>query len=255
MRNPFRLTTTAPILICFLIAGVPGANTSRVGTAVKEVGWAEQMHAGMIVYGIGLAAGQVRTITPAMFGGHKIWRITDYLQDPTTTKVNDYDLYDVEQRTLTPVRSVMNTEELHLELIFSEKEVILHKITQQEDVTERIPVSTPVKPEGPGLDVFVASLPLAVGYQTRYAIVDRWSGHGVTRVKRVTLSVLRKATENTSLGKRDIYDVLIKPEDNSFQIKEKVLMTTPHFPVRVEYTREGKTYPASEVVTLSNDVP
>jgi hypothetical protein len=107
-----------------------------------------------------------------------------------------------------------------------------------------------VQPEGPGLDVFVAGLPLVIGYKTRYAIVDRWGGHGSTRVKTVTLSVSKRTTENTLFGRHGIYEVLIKPDDGSFQISEKVLVRRPHFPVRVEYTREGKTYPVSEVVAV-----
>ncbi|SRR6266436_9979953 len=41
----------------------------------------------MIVWGSGLAAGLVETITPSTLGNHKIWRITHYSQDPTTTSV------------------------------------------------------------------------------------------------------------------------------------------------------------------------
>jgi len=43
---------------------------------------------------------------------------------------------------------------------------------------------------------------------------------------------------------------LIKAEDDSFRIREKVLAESPHFPVWVEYTRDGKTYPPSEVIAV-----
>jgi hypothetical protein len=62
--------------------------------------------------------------------------------------------------------------------------------------------------------------------------------------------ISNRTTEDTSLGRRDIYEVLIRPDDDSFRIREKVLVQSPHFPVRVEYTREGKTYPASEVIAV-----
>src|SRR5215469_263227 len=119
-----------------------------------------------------------------------------------------------------------------------------------ETITEQIPLSAPVQPEGPGLDVFVARLPLAVGYKTHYAIVDRWGGHGSTRVKAMTLYVSNQSQKNTALGRLEVYDVLIRPDDGSFQISEQVFTRGPHFPVRVEYTREGKTYPASEVIAF-----
>jgi hypothetical protein len=204
------------------------------------------IHPTMILWNTGL----VETITPATLGNRKTWRITHYPQDPTDSEINDYDLYDLDQTTFAPLRSMMNNEEFHLELIFSEKEVTLRKTTGQDTETEQIPLPGPVQPEGPGLDVFIARLPLAVGYKTQYSIVDRWGGHGSTRVKTVTLSVSKSLMKNTALGNLDVYDVLIKPNDGSFQISEEVFAHGLHFPVRVEYTREGKTYPASEVIAL-----
>jgi hypothetical protein len=185
----------------------------------------DKIRPAMILWGGGIAAGMIETITPATLGNRKTWRITHYPEDPAANKVNDYDMYDLDRTTLAPLRSVMNTGEFHLELIFHEKEVTFHKTSHRENVVERIPLSTGVEPEGPGLELFLASLPLAVGYQKRYAIVDRWGGHGGTRLKMVTLSVPKRTTEYTSLGKRDIYDVLIKTDD-------------------------GKTYPASEVSAI-----
>ena len=67
----------------------------------------------------------------------------------------------------------------------------------------------------------------------------------------MTLSVSKSLTKNTALGNVDLYDVLIKPNDGSFQISEEVFARGPHFPVRVEYTRDGKTYPASEVIAIA----
>lgn len=209
----------------------------------------KQIRAAMILWGGG-AAGLVETITPATLEGRKTWRVTHYPQDPTQTKINDYDLYDLDQETLAPVRSIRNTGEYRLELSFEEKEVVLRKTTDQNTSIEKIPLNSQVQAEGPGLDVFVAGLPLLPTYKVRYAIIDRWGGHDSGRIKTVTLSVLKRSTEETSLGKLGIYDILIRADDDSFQIREKVLAEGPHYPVRVEYTREGKTYPASEVVSL-----
>jgi hypothetical protein len=125
-----------------------------------------QIRPAMILWAGG-AAGLVETITPAVLGGRKTWRITHYPQDPTETEINDYDLYDSDQETLAPLRSVRNTEEYRLELSFAEKEVTLRKTKGQNTTTEKIPLATAVESEGPGLDVFVAGLPLAPGYKTR----------------------------------------------------------------------------------------
>jgi hypothetical protein len=103
----------------------------------------------------------------------------------------------------------MNTAENRLEFMFAEKEVLLRRNTAQGESIEQVPLSTNIQAEGPGLDVFVAELPLAVGYRTRHSIVDRWGGHGASRVKAVVLSVSKRTTEQTSLGRLDIYELLI----------------------------------------------
>jgi hypothetical protein len=203
----------------------------------------------MILWNTGL----VETITPAVLGSRATWRITHYSQDPVGDP-NDYDLYDVDRSTFAPLRSVMNNAELHLELTFTDKHVTLRNGVGRDAVTEEIPLSAPVQPEGPGLDVFVARLPLTPGYKMHYEVVDRWGGHGSTRVKAVTLSVSNRVNKETTLGKRDILQVLIKPDDSTYQINEEVLADGLHFPVRVEYTREGKTHPPSEVISVTDSM-
>lgn len=206
----------------------------------------DQIHPTMILWNTGL----VETITPASLEGRKTWRITHYPQDPAGSNTNDYDLYDLDRSTFAPLRSIMNSEGSHLELLFTEKEVTFRQTRGRETAREQIPLSGPVQPEGPGLDVFVARLPLSVGYKTHSAIVDRWGGHGSTRVKAMTLSVSNQFQKNTAMGRLEVYDVLIRPDDGSFQISEQVFAHAPHLPVRVEYTREGKTYPVSEVIAF-----
>lgn len=233
------------ILWCVIVPVVDGQN-NPFPRKTAHIAGSNQLHPAMILWNTGV----VETITPASLDGRKTWRITHYPQDPVESDTNDYDLYDLDQSTFAPLRSVMNNEHSHLELLFAEKEVTFRQTRGKETVTEQIPLSGPVQPEGPGLDVFVARLPLAVGYKTQYAIVDRWGGHGRTRVKAMTLSVSSQFHRNTALGSLEVYDVLIRPDDGSFQITEQVFARGPHFPVRVEYRREGKMYPASEVIAF-----
>jgi hypothetical protein len=233
------------LLWCVIVPVLDGQNNHSPRKTAHFAG-SDQIGPTMILWNTGL----VETITPASLEGRKTWRITHYPQDPVDSKTNDYDLYDLDQSTFAPLRSIVNNDDSHLELVFAEKEVTLRQTRDKETVTEQIPLAGPVQPEGPGLDIFVARLPLAVGYKTHYAIVDRWGGHGSTRVKAMTLSVANQFQKNTPLGMRDVYDVLIRPDDGSFQISEQVFARGPHFPVRVQYTREGKTYPASEVIAF-----
>lgn len=233
------------ILWCVIAPALDGQNHRSPGKTAHLTGSA-QIHPTMILWNTGL----VETITPASLDGKKTWRITHYPQDPVESTTNDYDLYDLDQTSFAPLRGVMNNEDSHLELLFAEKEVTFRQTRGKETVTEQIPLSGPVEPEGPGLDVFVARLPLSVGYKMRYAIVDRWGGQSSTRVKAMTLSVSNRFQKNTSMGSLEVYELLIRPDDGSFQISEQVLAHAPHFPVWVEYTREGKTNPASEVIAF-----
>lgn len=53
-------------------------------------------------------------------------------------------------------------------------------------------------------------------------------------------------------GTHDVYEVLIRPADDSFRIKEQMFAQIPHFPV--EYSRDGTTDPASEIVTVADQL-
>jgi hypothetical protein len=194
----------------------------------------------------------VETVTQAMLGDRQVWRVTHYDQDPTSTVTNDYDLYDLDAVTLAPLRSISNREGSQLQVTFSEHEVTIRTKVGAESAPERIAVSMPVKPEGPGLTAMVASLPLAIGYRTRYQIVDRWDGQGISRLKTVTLSVLGRQVEATALGKKEVYAVLIKPDDGSFQITERVLAKAPHFAIKVEYVRGKRTYVSEVSLAIGN---
>jgi hypothetical protein len=191
------------------------------------------------------------TVVPAVLEGRQVWRVTDYSVDPTLTNTNDYDLYDIDRVTLAPLRNVYNVGGTHLEVHFSEKEITVQRAPQSASALEKFAVDGPVAPEGPGSRVFVASLPLHVAYRTRYRIVDRWDGQGSTRLKNMTLSVLRRETEDTALGKKEVYILQIEPDDGSFHIKEHALVTSPHWAIKTEYVR-GKLNVMSEVTSLAS---
>jgi hypothetical protein len=124
-----RYMKVAPLLVflCVIAAALSG-QTDRSAQGPKYPASSKQMVPAMILWNTGL----VETITRASLGSRKTWRITHYPQDPTATKTNDYDLYDLDRRTLAPLRSMMNTEEYHLELTFAEKEATFRKITDRD---------------------------------------------------------------------------------------------------------------------------
>ena len=136
----------------------------------------------------------LEAITPAIVGGQKSWRVTHYSQDPTTSSVNDFDLYDVDATSLDPIRNVMQTPDFRLEISFARAGASLRRITESAAKEENVPLAVRVMPEGPGERIFVASLPLRDGFELKYHILDRWSGDGPSRLKSMTHFSVSRAT-------------------------------------------------------------
>lgn len=214
-----------------------------------------QIRPAMLLWSVGInspngATGLVETITRATFRGRPTWRVTHYAHDPTASTTNEFDLYDVDAETLSPLRSVMLTPAFEVELTFGEDRVILRRKEEGDNVVEHVPLSAPVMAEGPGAQVFVGSLPLHPEYELRYRAVDRWSGKAATRVKRMTLSVLDRRVVATAIGEQDVFEILVRPDDDSFRIVELVRAQPPHYALRTEYIR-GKDTLVSEVTALA----
>jgi hypothetical protein len=195
------------------------------------------------------ASEMLEAITPAMVGGQKSWRATHYSHDPTTSPVNDFDLYDVDATTLEPIRNVMQTPDFRLEISFTRAGASLRHITESAAKEEYVPLAVRVMPEGPGERIFVASLPLRDSFELKYHILDRWSGDGPSRLKSTTLSVDGRKRLSTSQGTREAFQVRIRPDDGSFEILEYVRTKPPFYPYRVEYSR-GSLHSVSEVVMM-----
>jgi hypothetical protein len=192
----------------------------------------------------------VETIAPALLDGRRTWRVTHYAFDPTGENGAGFDLYDVDAVTFAPIRSVMRNPEFELSLSFDPAAVVLRRTEKGASTDERIALKGPVKPEGPGQRVFIASLPLKVGYTLEYQLVDRWSGKDRGRLKDMTLTVRERRQADTALGRQDILDVAIVADDGAFQIVEQVRATPPHYPFRVEYSR-GKSRLVSDVTSMA----
>ncbi len=239
------------ILVHALLAGICfvsalAQNSDSHGTELRPA---------MLVWNVGMddAGGpshMVETITASQWEGHETWRVTHYPQDPANSNINDYDIYDLDRRSLAPLRSVSNREDGYLELRFSKSGVAIHAKTAGADRSEQVDLHTAVRPEGPGLTAFVATLPLMVGYKLNYELVDRWSGHGNARIKKMMLEVKSRAVMGTAMGNNDSYELSIHPADRSFEITESVLAQGLHWPLRMTYVR-GATRANSEVLAIA----
>jgi len=191
----------------------------------------------------------VEIVLPATHRGVPVWRIIHRDPDPTADgSINAYDLYDVATDGLRPIRSVMNREGLYLSLDFEPGYVAIEKREGGARVRSEVPVHEP-RPEGPGLTVFVAALPLQAGFRTSFQIVDRWAADDSSRVKWVDLQVGEQQVVPTTWGRCNGFEVTIAPRDGSFHIRQSVLAAPPHYPLNTEY-RRGELLAVSEVTRL-----
>jgi hypothetical protein len=230
--------TSAVAILCFGFQGC--------GHRAAQVAVPSEIQPALLVWQTDIHAANgpsplLETITSVLTEGHRIWRVTHYPPDPTTSTVNEFDLYDVDAETFRPIRSVMQTPEFRLEITFAPDAATLRRVAKDGNSVERIPLSKPVMPEGPGSTVFLAGLPLKEGFTTEYSVLDRWSGTGSSRVKTVKLSVIERKRIATANGSKEAFEVEVHAIDDSFRIVEHVRTRPPYYPFRVEYTRGSHT--------------
>jgi hypothetical protein len=191
----------------------------------------------------------VETILPATYKGKEVWRIVHRDPDPTADgSHNSYDMYDVDRKTLVPVRSIMDREGFHLELTFDGDKVTIEKREGQDHAKTEVRVQNPM-PEGPGEAVLLAALPLRPGYTTSFPIVNRWPKDETSRVAWIDLVVSEHKQIRTRMGTCDVLEVVLTPRDASFRIRNWVRAKPPHYPVKTEYTR-GDLFLVSEVTRM-----
>jgi len=191
----------------------------------------------------------IETIVPAVYQGKRVWRVVHRDPDPVVSgAINDYDMYDVEQDSLKPLRGVMNREGFYLGLTFEGDRVRIDRRAGDDRKQAAIIVHNP-RPEGPGETVLLATLPLEVGYRTTFQIVDRWAKDGTDPVKWIDLVVAKAERLQSPLGSCEVYEVTMAPRDGSFHIREWVRATPPRYPVKTEYIR-GEMTLISEVTRM-----
>ena len=191
----------------------------------------------------------LETILPATYRGKAVWRVVHRDPDPVADGTqNAYDLYDVDPDTLIPIRTVSAHEGFYLGLAFEGDRAIIEKREGETRVESEVRVERPM-PEGPGLQVLLASLPLRPGYATTFSMVDRWARDEASRVQAMTLTVSGRQTIGTRMGRCDVLEVTVAPRDGSFRIRAWVRAEPPRYAVKMEYTR-GDLFVVSEVVRM-----
>jgi len=193
--------------------------------------------------------GMVETVLPAVYKGKAVWRVVHRDADPTAEGGNSFDMYDVDRETLVPMRSVMSREGFFLGLEFEGNRVEIAKIEGDQKSKTEVRVENPM-PEGPGVRVLVAAVPLRVGYTTEFPVVDRWAKDEAHRVATVKLRVPKRTSMETRLGRREVLEVVLEASDGSSSSRHWVRAEPPRYPYRIEYVR-GDLHLVSEVTRMA----
>jgi hypothetical protein len=190
----------------------------------------------------------VETVLPASHRGKSVWRVIHRDPDPTEEGGDSFDMYDVDRETFVPVRSVMRREGFSLALTFEGDRVEIERNEGDQKSTTEVKVLNPM-PEGPGIRVLIAALPLRVGYSKEFPVVDRWARDEAHRVANVKLTVPGRRTIDTRLGRVDALEVELAASDGSSSSKHFVRTEPPRYPFRIEYKR-GDLNLVSEVTRM-----
>ena len=216
-----------------------------------------QLKSAMFTWRIGVndphgAIRMVETIFPATHQGKDVWRVVHRADDPSDMKF-EFDMYDVDRATLEPVRAVYKADQFFRSLSFQDGKVKIENLLEGKTSNSEISLSAKVMPaEGPGSNLFFASLPLKVGYVASFYVVDRWAADEKQSVHLMKCSVTGKETIKTQAGQFEVFVVVEEPVEggNASRSKHWVLATAPHYSLRTEYTpRPGETK-VSEVTSL-----
>jgi hypothetical protein len=234
-----------------LLAGCVICSVPIAPVSPKPAGGAV-LRPAMLVWKVGRntseSSGLVETITRTTWRGREVWRVAHYPQDPVSSA--SIDLYELDLRSLAPLHSFSSFESTKLELTFLKDSVEISGSNPQATLSEHVQLNGPVQPEGPGLTPFVATLPLRVGYQKTYRVIDRWSGQGNSRSKEVLLVVVRETKARSPIGVVRALELRIRAVDDSFEIRDVVLAEGLHWPLRIEYKRNNLTL-NSEVISIA----
>jgi hypothetical protein len=167
-----------------------------------------------------------RTIGPADFQGRAVWRV---VTATTMTGMSGADTLDLDRATLRPVRREAAGGG-GVTLTFTETGVN----GEIRMGAQKMPVSAtgdgPIFCEGAGLDVLLASLPLAPGYEATARVFEVLPG----KVRPMKLAVTGSETVTTGAGTFETFVLQVTPTDGdeSGTATLHVTMAAPHVLVK-----------------------
>jgi dipeptidyl aminopeptidase/acylaminoacyl peptidase len=170
-----------------------------------------------------------RTIEPAAVDGHEVWRVIDVSVLPMATIT---DTLELDRATLVPVRRSI-AGMAAIELTYTDTAIAGTMSFQGQSRPIELKLEAPVFAGGSGLEVTLAGLPLAEGYETTLRTFDPER----QRVRIFSLKVTGAATAESAAGTYDALVVELQPLDGEEAGASAfhVMKGAPHWVVRREF--------------------
>lgn len=204
---------------------------------------------------------QTRTLVAAERAGRPIWRRNFIFADDTDFS---YTL-EVDRRTLAPIHSEYRFGPRKVWLDYSPGQTT--GVIEEKGTTKNVAYrhKEPKEPiltvEDETLDLFLAALPLAPGFETRVALINVWMVSQTNRFEpRVfTVRVNKEDVVKVPAGELAVFVVGIDPTDGDERNKSVYHMSKarPHYAVRMEYVvhpgvgKERRSVGVDELVSSS----
>lgn len=170
-----------------------------------------------------------RMIETAMLDGRAVWRVIDKAVLPMATVV---DTLEVDKQTLMPIRRA-SSGGADINLRYTESSITGEIGFQGQSMPINQELAAPVFASGSGLELVIAGLPLALGYETPVRIFNAQ----MQRVRPMLLSVTGAETAESPAGTFETFVVQITPldDDEGGTSTFRVMKSAPHYVVLREF--------------------
>ena len=169
-----------------------------------------------------------RRFETATLEGEAIWRVVETSRLPMGTSV---DSLDMNHATLRPIRRSVGGG-VTVQIEYTDENVSGEIRAPGQTIPLNVDLKAPILGGGPGVEATIAALPLEVGYQATYRVLDLMSG----QVRPMMLEVTGTETTECAAGSFEVFVVEVMPLDDndSGTGTLKVMMDAPHHLVRGE---------------------
>jgi len=194
----------------------------------------------------------IETIYPVSIADDMYWAVTHRSQRFNADLGNGYDYYLVNQETLLPKESHMYHKGFtNYRLEFEKDHTRITIVNPTDSVNYSISTSEYIAPEGPGNDLFLASLPLTENYHITYKEINRWTGSPpyTAKIEENELKVVGSELIEIEYKSIETYKVVVSSDSGRYT-EFWVLKESPHYIVQSNHKVSEDRFIKAKAVRL-----